>query len=85
MALPLIELDASAWNCIDWRDWFEHFAIDHVPADDALTFGVCDYGGPFVAAIARGRCVATQFHPEKSQAAGLRLYRNFVDGCRGAV
>ena len=37
-ALPLIELDASAWNCIDWRDWFEHFAIDHVPADDALTF-----------------------------------------------
>ena len=53
-----------------------------VPADDALTFGVCDYGGPFVAAIARGRCVATQFHPEKSQAAGLRLYRNFVDRCR---
>lgn len=53
-----------------------------VPADPALTFGECDYGGPFVAAIARGRCVATQFHPEKSQAAGLRLYRNFVDLCR---
>ena len=47
-----------------------------VPADDALTFGVCDYGGPFVAAIARGRCVATQFHPEKSQAAGLRRIRD---------
>ncbi len=53
-----------------------------VPADAALTFGECDYGSPFVAAIARGRCVATQFHPEKSQAAGLRLYRNFVGLCR---
>lgn len=36
--LPLIELDASAWNCIDWRDWFGHFGLDHVPAEDALTF-----------------------------------------------
>ena len=55
-----------------------------VPADESLVFGECDYGGRFVAAIARGRCVATQFHPEKSQAAGLRLYRNFVDLCRVA-
>lgn len=36
--LDLIELDASAWNCIDWRDWFAHFGIDHVPAEDAPTF-----------------------------------------------
>jgi glutamine amidotransferase len=56
-----------------------------VPSDPSLVFGECDYGGRFVAAIARSRCVATQFHPEKSQAAGLRLYRNFVDVCRGAV
>lgn len=53
-----------------------------VPADRSLILGECDYGGPFVAAIARGRCVATQFHPEKSQAAGLRLYGNFVALCR---
>jgi glutamine amidotransferase len=56
-----------------------------VPADRALVFGECDYGGPFVAAIARGRCVATQFHPEKSQAAGLRLYGNFVELCRAGA
>lgn len=49
-----------------------------VPADPALVLGTCDYGGPFVAAIARGRCFATQFHPEKSQARGLMLYRNFA-------
>ena len=49
-----------------------------VPADPALVLGECDYGGPFTAAIARGRCFATQFHPEKSQAKGIQLYRNFV-------
>ncbi len=49
-----------------------------VPADPALVLAECDYGGPFCAAIARGRCFATQFHPEKSQAKGLQVYRNFA-------
>ncbi len=48
------------------------------PADKSLVLAECDYGGPFTAAIARGRCFATQFHPEKSQAKGLQLYRNFA-------
>jgi glutamine amidotransferase len=47
------------------------------PADPALVLAECDYGGTFCAAIARGRCFATQFHPEKSQAKGLRIYANF--------
>lgn len=51
----------------------------HVVSDDPdLVLATCDYGGEFVAAIGRGRCFATQFHPEKSQARGLHLYRNFV-------
>ncbi len=49
-----------------------------VPADPSLILAECDYGGVFTAAIARGRCFATQFHPEKSQAKGLRIYRNFA-------
>jgi glutamine amidotransferase len=49
-----------------------------VPADPSLVLAECDYGGPFCAAIARGRCFATQFHPEKSQAKGLQVYRNFA-------
>ena len=49
-----------------------------VPADPALVLGECDYGGGFCAAIGRGRVFATQFHPEKSQAKGLRIYANFV-------
>ena len=48
------------------------------PADPALVLAECDYGGAFTAAIGRGRCFATQFHPEKSQAKGLQIYRNFA-------
>jgi glutamine amidotransferase len=48
-----------------------------VPADRGLVLAECDYGGAFAAAIGRGRCFATQFHPEKSQARGLQVYRNF--------
>jgi glutamine amidotransferase len=49
-----------------------------VPDDAAHTIGETDYGAPYCCAVARDNIVATQFHPEKSAAAGLRLYRNFV-------
>ena len=49
-----------------------------VPTDPALVLADCDYGGRFCAALGRGRVFATQFHPEKSQAKGLRIYANFV-------
>jgi imidazole glycerol-phosphate synthase subunit HisH len=55
------------------------------PADKSLVLAECDYGGPFTAAIARGRCFATQFHPEKSQAKGLQLYRNFATIAAGSL
>lgn len=49
-----------------------------VPSDPTLILAECDYGVKFTAAIARGRCFATQFHPEKSQTKGIQIYRNFV-------
>ena len=49
------------------------------PADPALIAATSDYGGcEFTAAVARDNLFATQFHPEKSQAAGLGILQNFV-------
>jgi len=49
-----------------------------VPADPNHTVGETVYGAAFACAVARDNIFATQFHPEKSAAAGLQLYKNFV-------
>jgi glutamine amidotransferase len=43
-----------------------------------LVAGTSDYGHRFTCVVARDNIFATQFHPEKSAAAGLRLYENFT-------
>jgi glutamine amidotransferase len=61
----------------DEEFYFVH-SFHCVPNDRKLVLAECDYGGEFCAAIGRGRVFATQFHPEKSQAKGLQIYRNFA-------
>jgi glutamine amidotransferase len=81
------------WNVLDWARrpeltagladpawvYFVHsYAVD-APAE--LVTATCDYGGPVTAMVDRGRCWATQFHPEKSSASGLALLAGFVAEC----
>ncbi|HEY5792525.1 MAG TPA: imidazole glycerol phosphate synthase subunit HisH [Chthoniobacterales bacterium] len=48
------------------------------PADERIVSTWCDYGGRFAAGIARGNVRGVQFHPEKSQAVGQKILRNFL-------
>jgi glutamine amidotransferase len=49
-----------------------------VPEDPSLASATCEYGVRFAASVTRGALHATQFHPEKSQAAGLAILQNFL-------
>ncbi|CAH2031844.1 imidazole glycerol phosphate synthase subunit HisH [Trichlorobacter ammonificans] len=49
------------------------------PDDPAVVAATCTYGREFCAAIRRDNLVATQFHPEKSQAVGLAMLKNFAE------
>ena len=57
--------------------YFVH-SYTFVCADPAHVLATVDYGGPVTAAVGRDNMVGTQFHPEKSQATGLRLITNFL-------
>ncbi|WP_338926258.1 imidazole glycerol phosphate synthase subunit HisH [Mycetohabitans endofungorum] len=67
------------WDGIADQSFFYFVHSYYVVPDDASdTVGETVYGAPFTSAVARDNIFATQFHPEKSAEAGLRLYRNFV-------
>ena len=79
------------WNQVHWtrahpvtagiadatRFYFVH-SYFVAPADRHLTQGSTDYIGEFTAALSEGSVFATQFHPEKSAAPGLKLLENFL-------
>jgi glutamine amidotransferase len=91
--LPASErLPQIGWNTLDiragsrlgahlddqpWLYFVHSYAPE--PADDAVVAAWSTYGRRFAAAIERGPLWATQFHPEKSSRAGLRLLQNFVE------
>lgn len=68
------------WEGVEDGSYFYFVHSYYAAPEQALdTIGEADYGGMYTCAVARDNLVATQFHPEKSAAAGLRLYRNFIN------
>ena len=72
-------IEHPLWEGIsqDARFYFVHSYFVE-PADPALIAASTSYPLPFTSAVARDNVFATQFHPEKSQHAGLQLYANFL-------
>lgn len=81
------------WNRVRWSDtgggrprttsgdddWFYFVHSYHArPRDESVVLGRTEYGPPFCSAVRRGRLVAVQFHPEKSQQAGIDLIGWFL-------
>jgi imidazole glycerol phosphate synthase glutamine amidotransferase subunit len=82
------------WNQVEWNLSSDHWLRQGLEDTDQFYFVhsyrvetndsrvhclTTDYGGPFTSGIISSNCLATQFHPEKSQAKGIQLYRNFLE------
>ncbi len=86
-----MKIPHMGWNTVEWCQgdprkpsvgdghyfYFVHSYYAR-PHDAAIVAATSDYGGSFCSAVSRGRLFATQFHPEKSQAVGMRLLQTFL-------
>lgn len=91
-AQPGLKIPHMGWNDLKFtrRDplfeglgentyvYFVH-SYHGVTSDPTDTLATSEYGGTFTAAVGRDNLRACQFHPEKSQAVGLRIYANFMN------
>jgi len=69
----------ALWQGVPDRSWFYFVHSFYAAPEQARhVAGESDYGDRFTCAVARDNIFATQFHPEKSAAQGLALYRNFL-------
>ncbi|MEQ8442226.1 MAG: imidazole glycerol phosphate synthase subunit HisH [Alphaproteobacteria bacterium] len=88
---PSLKVPHMGWNTLatkqdhavmDGIDVGAYFYFVHsyhlMPDDGSHLLGTVDYGQPLTAAVGHGTMFGTQFHPEKSQASGLKLISNFL-------
>ena len=71
-------VDHPLWQGIDDQCRFYFVHSYYVPGDSAEVVGRTQYGKSIAAAVAKDHMFAVQFHPEKSQHAGLQLLKNFA-------
>ena len=62
----------------------QHWSLETLPPFPQPALTGCTYGAPFLAAVENGPLSATQFHPEKSGEAGIRLLANWIGELRAA-
>ncbi len=89
---PGLKIPHMGWNSVQFN--LSHPAFEGIPQDSHFYFvhsyyavpagndgqaGTTEYSVSFCSVYARGNLVATQFHPEKSGATGVRIYKNFAD------
>jgi len=94
---PGLKVPHMGWNSVKFNQ--EHPALAGIPSDSYFYFvhsyyaapkdptgvsGTTEYGIPFCSVYAKDNLVATQFHPEKSGPAGLRIYKNFIGMTKGS-
>lgn len=88
-----LKIPQIGWNCVKFTQehpYFtgitsgEFFYFVHSyylkPDNNKVVLGITDYGIDFCSCVSKENIFATQFHPEKSQDAGLAILRNFVKG-----
>ncbi|MBP3791731.1 MAG: imidazole glycerol phosphate synthase subunit HisH [Methanobrevibacter sp.] len=86
-----VKIPHMGWNKLDVRNDSpilegidgEYFYFVHsyhvIPDDEKIIAGTCDYGGEVVASLSQNNLFSTQFHPEKSGKAGLKILKNFTN------
>jgi len=79
----LLQGGSPFWEGLDPTDDRFYFVHSYYaqPEDPSLILTSTEYDVTFSSSVARGRTLACQFHPEKSQAKGLQLYANFARSC----
>ena len=71
--------DSPILEGIDGEFFYFVHSYHVVPDDDEIVSGVCDYSGDVVASLSKNNLFSTQFHPEKSGKAGLKILKNFTE------
>ena len=87
-----LKIPQIGWNCVNLTrkhpymagissGEFFYFVHSYYlkPEEKNIVLGITDYGIDFCSCVAKDNIFATQFHPEKSQDAGLVILKNFVD------
>ena len=86
---PHAKVPHMGWNTLEpaaphpliapGRDLYFTHSFAFFPNDEGVVTAAVEHGGRFPAAVARGNVAGVQFHPEKSQAAGLELIARFLE------